>query len=101
MKLDREIALSIKAHGFDKPTPIQAQGIPVILSGCDVLGCAETGSGKTAAFSIPMIHYCVSMSDAYGRDETRRWTNRNRVSADERIGATNRKRNKSVFAVNR
>ena len=66
MKLDREIALSIKAHGFDKPTPIQAQGIPVILSGCDVLGCAETGSGKTAAFSIPMIHYCVSMSDAYG-----------------------------------
>ena len=66
MKLDREIALSIKAHGFDKPTPIQAQGIPVILSGCDVLGCAETGSGKTAAFSIPMIHYCVSMSDATG-----------------------------------
>ena len=59
MKLDREIALSIKAHGFDKPTPIQAQGIPVILSGCDVLGCAETGSGKTAAFSITMIHYCV------------------------------------------
>ena len=66
MKLDREIALSIKAHGFDKPTPIQAQGIPVILSGSDVLGCAETGSGKTAAFAIPMIHYCVSISDAYG-----------------------------------
>ena len=100
MKLDREIALSIKAHGFDKPTPIQAQGIPVILSGCDVLGCAETGSGKTAAFSIPMIRIACRCR-THGRDETRRWTNRNRVSADERIGATNRKRNKSVFAVNR
>jgi ATP-dependent RNA helicase DDX5/DBP2 len=66
MHLDREIALSIKSHGFDKPTSIQAQGIPVILSGADVLGCAETGSGKTAAFAIPMIHYCVSISDAYG-----------------------------------
>ena len=66
MQLDREIALSIKSHGFDKPTSIQAQGIPVILSGADVLGCAETGSGKTAAFAIPMIHYCVSISDAHG-----------------------------------
>jgi len=70
MMLDREINLSIKQHGFDKPTAIQAQGIPVILSGRDVLGCAETGSGKTAAFAIPMIHACVSFVEKRG--ETRR-----------------------------
>jgi superfamily II DNA/RNA helicase len=40
--------LDIKFHEYDKPTPIQAQGIPIILNGHDCLGCAETGSGKTA-----------------------------------------------------
>jgi ATP-dependent RNA helicase DDX5/DBP2 len=42
-------------HDYSTPTPIQAQAMPVALSGRDLLGCAETGSGKTAAFSIPMI----------------------------------------------
>lgn len=45
----------IEIHGYTTPTPIQAQAMPVALSGRDMLGCAETGSGKTAAFSIPMI----------------------------------------------
>lgn len=45
----------IVAHGYTIPTPIQAQAMPIALSGRDLLGCAETGSGKTAAFSIPMI----------------------------------------------
>ena len=45
----------IAIHGYTTPTPIQAQAMPVALSGRDMLGCAETGSGKTAAFSIPMI----------------------------------------------
>lgn len=44
---------------YDKPTPIQAQGIPLALKGKDVLGCAETGSGKTASFGIPMIQHCL------------------------------------------
>ena len=55
--------LDIKFHEFDKPTPIQAQAIPIILSGHDVLGCAETGSGKTAAFSIPMIQHCLNQHE--------------------------------------
>lgn len=53
--LHSSIMKDISFHGYTTPTPIQAQAMPVALSGRDLLGCAETGSGKTAAFSIPMI----------------------------------------------
>ena len=49
------ILRAIKAKGYSNPTPIQEKSIPIILKGKDLLGCAQTGTGKTAAFTIPII----------------------------------------------
>jgi ATP-dependent RNA helicase RhlE len=52
---DRRIVAGVKSVGYDVPTPIQEQAIPIILRGRDVLGLAQTGTGKTAAFVLPII----------------------------------------------
>lgn len=57
--LDSRVAAGIKTAGYTKPTPIQQQAIPVVLSGRDVLGLAQTGTGKTAAFVLPLLHRLV------------------------------------------
>jgi ATP-dependent RNA helicase DDX46/PRP5 len=49
----------LKKNNFDRPTPIQAQGIPIIMSGRDMIGIAKTGSGKTLAFLIPMFRHIL------------------------------------------
>ena len=46
--------------GFLRPTPIQAQAIPHVLAGKDVIGCAQTGTGKTAAFVLPILHHLLA-----------------------------------------
>ncbi len=55
LALNEPILRAIEEAGFTEPTPIQAEAIPTILSGRDVLGCARTGTGKTAAFALPLI----------------------------------------------
>ncbi|VFR00672.1 unnamed protein product [Cuscuta campestris] len=62
MCLHPSIMKDIALHGYTIPTSVQAQTMPVALSGRDLLGCAETGSGKTAAFAIPMIQHCLAQS---------------------------------------
>jgi len=47
---------ALKAHGYTLPTPIQTQAIPKVMEGRDVLGLAQTGTGKTAAFALPILH---------------------------------------------
>lgn len=49
------ILKALATQGYTQPTPIQAQSIPILLRGKDLLGCAQTGTGKTAAFSIPVL----------------------------------------------
>lgn len=49
----------ILRHGYEKPTPIQAQAIPAIMNGRDLIGIAKTGSGKTIAFLLPMFRHIM------------------------------------------
>ena len=51
-----EIMAAINEVGYTTPTPIQAQAIPAVMEGRDVLGIAQTGTGKTASFTLPMIN---------------------------------------------
>ena len=53
--LHANITAGVRAHGYNQPTPIQSQSIPPILEGKDVLGLAQTGTGKTAAFVLPIL----------------------------------------------
>src|SRR4051812_40420494 len=56
LKLHRDLLRGIKELGFARPTPIQSDAIPAAITGRDVLACAATGSGKTAAFLLPILH---------------------------------------------
>src|SRR5271166_2075090 len=53
--LSEKVLQAVEASGYTTPTPIQAQAIPYALAGRDVLGIAQTGTGKTAAFTLPML----------------------------------------------
>ena len=54
-----QVLQSLEAMGFDKPTPIQEEAIPIILGRHDIIGCAQTGTGKTAAYLLPVIQHIV------------------------------------------
>ena len=55
MKLIKPILKAVREEGFEAPSPIQSKTIPLLLEGRDVLGCAQTGTGKTAAFALPIL----------------------------------------------
>ena len=56
LNLNAKILKAIDEAGYETPTPIQEGAIPAALDGKDVLGIAQTGTGKTASFTLPMIH---------------------------------------------
>lgn len=55
LKLEKNILKALEEAGYSEPTPIQQQAIPPVLEGRDLMGCAQTGTGKTCAFSVPII----------------------------------------------
>jgi ATP-dependent RNA helicase RhlE len=60
------ILKSLKEEGYTIPTPIQVQAIPIVLNGTDLIGCAQTGTGKTAAFAVPILQL-LSKNKAFDR----------------------------------
>ncbi len=69
LEIIEPILQSLQEEGYSKPTPIQAQAIPIVLDGTDLLGCAQTGTGKTAAFAIPILQL---LSNSQGFDRRRK-----------------------------
>lgn len=59
MDLHKQVLKAVTAEGYDTPTPIQAQAIPHLLEGRDMLGIAQTGTGKTAAFALPTLDFLL------------------------------------------
>ena len=66
LKIIEPILKSLEEEGYTIPTPIQAQAIPLVLEGKDLLGCAQTGTGKTAAFAIPILQL-LSANKSYDK----------------------------------
>ena len=64
LQLAPPLARAVAEMGYESMTPIQAQAIPVVLTGKDVMGAAQTGTGKTAAFSLPLLHRLLKHENA-------------------------------------
>jgi len=56
LPLDGSIKKAVREQGYDKPSPIQEKAIPLVLQGHDLMAAAQTGTGKTAGFTLPMLH---------------------------------------------
>ena len=64
--LDGRVLAALTEIGYEKPSPIQAETIPLLLAGRDVVGLAQTGTGKTAAFALPALSHLAELSDLEG-----------------------------------
>jgi superfamily II DNA/RNA helicase len=64
LALDKSLTDAVKELGYESPTPIQQQAIPAILAGKDIMAGAQTGTGKTAAFALPILQQLIKYTDA-------------------------------------
>jgi ATP-dependent RNA helicase RhlE len=62
LNLSQPILKALAAEGYETPTPIQARAIPELLAGKDLLGIAQTGTGKTAAFALPILQTALPVA---------------------------------------
>jgi ATP-dependent RNA helicase RhlE len=72
LNLIEPLLQALDDQGYETPTPIQAQAIPLLLAGRDVLGCAQTGTGKTAAFALPVLQHISQALEEAPRSGKRR-----------------------------
>ena len=91
--LDEAIVASVASLGYEEPTPVQRETIPLLLAGRDLLAQAATGTGKTAAFALPMLHRISKL----GADDRRR-TNGLVLVPDARAGDAGRRSRAQVRA---
>ncbi|MFR8206083.1 MAG: DEAD/DEAH box helicase [Alphaproteobacteria bacterium] len=87
--LPESIIAALNKINFTTPTPIQEQAIPVAMNGCDILGSAQTGTGKTGAFTIPMIAHLMENPSATALVllPTRELAQQVREAADKMLGS--------------
>ncbi len=71
LDLDYDLLDAIEEMGFEQMTPVQEQTIPVILEGSDLIGCAQTGTGKTAAFALPLLNQLIVAREAADYDDSK------------------------------
>ena len=64
LNLAPEILRAVLEQGYTEPTPIQAQAIPAVLNRMDIMGCAQTGTGKTAGFTLPLLHLLAPLASS-------------------------------------
>ena len=72
MNLHPDIIKAIEAQGYQQPTLIQEKAIPDLVKGKDLLGCAKTGTGKTAAFAIPIVQRLLENQGESGESKSGR-----------------------------
>lgn len=78
---------ALDLQGYIEPTQIQQATIPAVISGKDVMGIAQTGSGKTASFVLPILHNLLKLSSAKHREPTTLILTPTRELADQVLGA--------------
>ena len=71
LQLSKNILRSLSEQNYEQPTELQAKAIPVGLSGRDILGSAQTGTGKTAAFALPIIQNLLDRGSGHGERRIR------------------------------
>ncbi len=91
LKIENKLKKSIELAEFKNPTPIQKESIPISLMGRDILGTAQTGTGKTLAFTIPMINKLIKDKNVYagvpvviGKDGVEKRTKKNFKNSENR-----------------